>query len=134
MNVRIKYTALAMCSLFILSCGSEFKNDPRIAAIPCETPELFINEVWPAMIENCVGCHYPGEIGSMLIFNSFDTVDENYNVLRNYVRSGNASKLLGKTIGDLFHGGGTPFIDANSQNYQNLSALVDIMLQDCKQE
>jgi hypothetical protein len=136
---RFKHAIALICLISLVSCGAEFENNPQTPAIICGVPDLFEDDLWPVMSSltdssGCMVCHQPGVIGSILIFNSFDTVEENYNVLRNYVRSGNSDKLLAKTIGDLFHGGSTPFIDSESENYQNLSALIDIMEKDCKVE
>jgi len=100
----------------------------------CTTaPELFVNDVWPSIQGNCLDCHSTGSIASntALIFASDSTqILENYNRLRNYTNT-DADTLLQKPIGELQHGGGAPFIDNTTLEYQNLSDLVEIMVKSC---
>ncbi len=77
-------------------------------------------------------CHGPGQIagGTALVFNVGATDVANYNILRNYAQN-NAPRLLSKSIGQPSHGGGAPFVNASSPQYQALAALVPVMQGAC---
>jgi hypothetical protein len=98
-----------------------------------EIPNLFSDTIWPSIKQSCVNCHNSGGVANnaRLIFSkNRDKSIENYNVLRNFSRI-NAETLLSKTIGLPSHGGGAPYVDQSSQEYQNLENLVAVMAQDC---
>lgn len=86
----------------------------------------------------CTVCHIStGAAGAsaLLFVSGSGAANElaNYNQLRNYVKaaSGNGALLLGKTIGQFNHGGGNPYGNSSSVEYQNLSALVPVMQGNC---
>jgi hypothetical protein len=95
-------------------------------------PALFTNNVWPALNGTCLLCHASGRVaaGTGLVFVLGGTTEQNYNVLRTFA-STKADVLLGKTIGLPTHDGGKPFVDANSQQYKDLAALVPVMASSC---
>jgi hypothetical protein len=95
-------------------------------------PELFTNNVWPALNGTCLLCHATGRVaaGTGLVFVLGGTTEQNYNVLRTYA-STKADVLLGKTIGLPTHDGGMPFVNANSQQYKDLAALIPVMASSC---
>jgi hypothetical protein len=95
-------------------------------------PELFTNNVWPAINGTCMLCHAANRVaaGTGLVFVLGGTTEQNYSVLRTYA-STKADVLLGKTIGLPTHDGGKPFVDANSQQYKDLAALIPVMASSC---
>jgi PKD repeat protein len=96
-------------------------------------PALFTSSVWPSMSGTCLLCHMTGRVaaGTNLVFVAGAGSDlQNYNILRDYAKS-NSSTLLSKTIGLPTHGGGMPFVNANSQQYKDLAALIPQMAQSC---
>lgn len=96
-------------------------------------PALFTSSVWPSMNTTCLLCHMTNRVaaGTGLVFVAgAGTEVQNYNILRDYAKN-NSSTLLSKTIGLPTHGGGMPFVNANSQQYKDLAALVPQMAQSC---
>lgn len=91
-------------------------------------PQLYVNSVYTSLQESCTTCHTPGGVaaGSALVFASGNDMMANYNILRDYALRAPAT-LLGKSIGDPNHGGGKPYLDANSQRYKDLQALIPMM-------
>jgi PKD repeat protein len=103
------------------------------SAAACATaPAEFATKVWPAMSSTCLLCHMSGRpaAGSGLVFAAGGTTEQNYSTLRTYANA-KGDLLLSKTIGLPTHDGGKPFVDANSQEYKDLAALLPVMKQSC---
>jgi len=117
---------LAACG----SGGEERAGTARRSATGACTsaPQLYVDSVHASVQEACTTCHTPGGVaaGSGLVFASGNDMMANYNVLRDYALVAPAT-LLSKTIGDPNHGGGKPFIDAGTQRYKDLQALIPQM-------
>jgi len=130
-------------ALFLAGCsGGDTKDDPAppattpvttsndVCAVP---PAQFTSTVWPSMEARCVICHASGRAagGSRLLFAlGANAAPQNYSALRAYV-AGTGDTLLQKSIGLLSHGGGAPYVDANSQPYKDLAALMPTLQQTC---
>ena len=95
-------------------------------------PAQFTNTVWPELASSCVTCHAAGRVagGTRLVFNPGGDTQENYTILRDFVAA-TGGLVLSKSIGQPTHGGGAPFVDANSQAYNDLSALMPVLQQTC---
>lgn len=95
-------------------------------------PAEFTTKVWPAMSSTCVLCHMAGRpaAGTGLVFAAGGSNEQNYSTLRTFANS-KGDLLLSKTIGLPSHDGGKPFVDANSQEYKDLAALLPVMKQAC---
>jgi hypothetical protein len=124
----------AVLAAALVACGSGKEEAPdntarRTAVSSCTSaPALFADKVWPALSDACTVCHMPGGIagGSALQFAPGAGVLANYNLLRDYALA-SPTTLLSKSIGQPNHGGGMPFVDANSQRYKDLEALIPQM-------
>jgi hypothetical protein len=117
----------------LAACGTGKEEEPgggaRAAASACTTaPALFTNTVWKSFEQTCIACHVAGGLGngSGLVFVGGSDLLANYNILRDYALA-SPTTLLGKTIGQPNHGGGKPFVDANSQRYKDLEQLIPQM-------
>lgn len=127
--------ALAVAAALVVmlgACGSDRdepsgRSRPTSTSACTSTPAMF-EKVWPAFEETCTTCHIPGGIasGSALLFSPGAGMLGNYNLMRDYALVQPAT-LLSKSIGEPNHGGGKPFVDANSQRYKDLSQLIPQM-------
>lgn len=112
------------------------KNEPSqpAGANSCASaPALFTDKVWPSLEQACVACHASGRVaaGTKLVFaTGAGTEVQNYNILRDFVAN-TGDLVLTKSIGLPTHGGGKPFVDANSQQYKDLAALLPTLRQSC---
>jgi hypothetical protein len=108
------------------------QGSPAAAAACTAAPARFTNMVWPEMASSCVTCHAAGRVagGTALVFNPGGDTQQNYTILRDFVAA-TGSLVLSKSIGQLSHGGGAPFVDANSQPYGELAALMPVLQQSC---
>ncbi|MGH6611372.1 MAG: hypothetical protein ACRECQ_14075, partial [Burkholderiaceae bacterium] len=61
------------------------------------------------------------------------SAEQNYAVLRTFAAS-NGDLLLSKSIGLPTHSGGKPYVDANSQQYKDLAALMPKLKESCNTE
>lgn len=98
-----------------------------------DAPAQFANTVWPSLQSSCVSCHAAGRVAAgsrLVLIDDAAATLQNYNRLRDYV-STSGDMLLQKSIGQPTHGGGAPFVDANSQQYRDLAALMPVMRQTC---
>ena len=95
-------------------------------------PAQFTNTVWPEMASSCLTCHAAGRVagGTRLLFDPAGDSQQNYMILRNFVAA-TGDLVLSKSIGQPSHGGGAPFVDANSQPYKDLAALMPVLQQSC---
>jgi hypothetical protein len=102
------------------------------AAAACTAPPQFTSTVWPEMASSCVTCHAAGRVagGTRLLFEPGADAQQNYMILRDFVAA-TGGLVLSKSIGQPSHGGGAPFVDANSQPYTNLAALMPVLQQSC---
>lgn len=108
----------------------------QVAASTCATPpQLFTDQVWPSMSSTCVVCHRAGAVasGTRLVFAVGASAAQNYSVLRTFAAA-NGDLLMSKSIGLPTHSGGKPFVDANSQQYKDLTALLPQLKQSCDTE
>ena len=127
--------SLALATLAALAaCGNGNEEGTggtatRTATSACtNAPALFTNTVWKSFEDTCSACHVPGGIasGSALVFAPGAGMLGNYNILRDYALASSGA-LLSKSIGEPNHGGGKPFVDANSQRYKDLQTLIPQM-------
>jgi hypothetical protein len=102
------------------------------AASSCAPPAQFTSTVWPSIQSDCVQCHAAGQVagGTRLVFVPGGDAQQNYTLLQNLVAA-TGSLVLSKSIGMPSHGGGAPFVDANSPQYQDLAALMPSLQQSC---
>ncbi len=108
----------------------------QVAASTCATPpQLFTDQVWPSMSSTCVVCHRAGAVasGTRLVFAVGASAAENYSMLRTFAAA-NGDLLMSKSVGLPTHSGGKPFVDANSQQYKDLAALLPQLKQSCDTE
>ncbi|MGH6608783.1 MAG: hypothetical protein ACRECQ_00855, partial [Burkholderiaceae bacterium] len=108
----------------------------QVAAATCATPpQAFTANVWPAMSSTCVVCHRTGAVasGTRLVFTPGASAEQNYAVLRTFAAS-NGDLLMSKSIGLPTHSGGKPYVDANSQQYKDLAALMPKLKESCNTE
>ncbi len=95
------------------------------ACVP--TRQYFADAVLPDMNARCLGCHVTGGFASStpLVLVSGGTADVNYDKVHAYwQQSDPKDKILQKTIGLPFHGGGAPYGTAASQEYKDLAQLL----------
>jgi len=142
LNARIAMPLLAIVGVLAGCGGGDTGNTTTPAAAvqataaTCATPpQLFTASVWPAVNSNCVLCHRAGAVasGTRLVFSVGATAEQNYGVLRTFAAA-NSDLLMSKTIGLPTHSGGKPFVDANSQQYKDLSALLPKLKESCSTE
>ncbi|MFN3565089.1 MAG: hypothetical protein ACK4V1_03770, partial [Burkholderiaceae bacterium] len=110
------------------------KGAPATAASACAAaPAEFTSTVWPSLENACATCHAAGRVaaGTRLVFATGAGAELiNYNVLRDFVAA-TGDLVLTKSIGLPSHGGGKPFVDANSQQYRDLAALMPALRSAC---
>lgn len=128
--------SLAAVILMAGCAGEDTANNasPVSATSACAAaPAEFTNTVWPSLESACATCHAAGRVaaGTQLVFaTGAGTEVRNYNTLRDFVaRTGDL--VLSKSIGLPSHGGGRPFVDANSQPYRDLAALMPTLRSPC---
>ena len=141
LNARIAMPLLAIVGA-LAGCGGGDTGSTapsagvQVAAATCATPpQAFTATVWPSINSTCVLCHRAGAVasGTRLVFNVGASAEQNYGVLRTFAAS-NADLLMSKTIGLPTHSGGKPFVDANSQQYKDLAALLPKLKESCSTE
>ena len=111
--------------------GSSAGSTTTTTAAACTTaPASFTSTVWKDINANCTTCHAQGRVagGTGLVFVAAGSELQNYNILRDFSKASSAL-LLSKSIGMPAHTGGKPFVDANSQSYKSLAALIPEMQQ-----
>lgn len=89
--------------------------------------------VWPSLESACATCQAAGRVaaGTRLVFaTGAGTGLHDYNVLRDFVAA-TGDLVLTKSIGLPSHGGGRPCVDANSQQYRDLAALMPALRWPC---
>ncbi len=128
--------ALAAALLLAGCSGDERSSESSqaTAASACAVaPPEFTNKVWPSLESACATCHAAGRVaaGTKLVFTTGAGSElPNYNILRDFVAN-TGDLLLSKSIGLPSHGGGRPFVDANSQAYKDLAALMPTLRAPC---
>ena len=143
LNARIAIPLLAVVGA-LTGCGggdtgSTTAPPPpatQVAAATCATPpQTFTANVWPSMSSTCVVCHRAGAVasGTRLVFAVGASAEANYGVLRTFAAA-NGDLLMSKSIGLPTHSGGKPFVDANSQQYKDLAALLPKLKESCSEE
>jgi hypothetical protein len=80
----------------------------------------------------CVQCHAAGQVagGTRLVFVAGGGAQQNFTILQSFVAA-TGDLVLSKSIGMPSHGGGAPFVDATSPQYQDLAALMPVLQQSC---
>lgn len=127
---------LAVAMLLAGCTGEDTSNKdaPATTANACAAaPAEFTSTVWPSLENSCATCHAAGRVaaGTKLVFaTGAGTELRNYNVLRDFVAA-TGDLVLTKSIGLPSHGGGKPFVDANSQQYRDLAALMPVLRSPC---
>ena len=71
--------------------------------------------------------------GTRLVFAAGASTEVNYGLLRTFAAA-NGDLLLSKSIGLPTHSGGAPFVNANSQQYKDLAALLPKLKESCSSE
>ena len=141
LNARIAIPLLAVVGA-LSGCGGGDTGSTagpapaQIAASTCATPpQAFTQTVWPSMSSTCVVCHRAGAVasGTRLVFAAGASTEVNYGLLRTFAAA-NGDLLLSKSIGLPTHSGGAPFVNANSQQYKDLAALLPKLKESCSSE
>jgi mono/diheme cytochrome c family protein len=123
-------------AILLAGCMGDDRQEATQAtsASNCATaPALFTDKVWPSLEQSCVVCHASGRVaaGTKLVFATGGGTElQNYNILRDFVAN-TGDLVLTKSIGLPTHGGGKPFVDANSQQYKDLQALMPTLRETC---
>jgi hypothetical protein len=134
--VKALHAALAAAVLLAGCSGGERSGESSqaTAAAACAVaPPEFTNKVWPSLESACATCHAAGRVaaGTKLVFTTGAGSElPNYNILRDFVAN-TGDLVLNKSIGLPSHGGGKPFVDANSQSYKDLAALMPTLRAPC---